>query len=179
LAVSREGGQVIYMMVEGTAGEAAFSQASLIDMAAAFLKNRGYPPMAVSYWVAFDNYLTVNFAATQEGVLLYPDLVKVQMSMATGLPVGFEAVNYLTNHVARSLPAPALSEAAAREKLNPAVEAEKGRLCVIPLGEGEALCWEFSVLSDEVQYLVYIDAMTGEERNIYRVVTDESGQLVI
>ena len=179
LAVSKQGGQVMYMMVEGAADEAAYSQATLIDMAAAFLKNRGYPPVAVSYWVAFDNYLTVNFAVVQDGVLLYPDLIKVQMSMATGLPVGFEAVNYLTNHTARRLPAPALSEDEARTRLNPALDAERGRLCVIPLGSGEALCWEFAAQADGARYLIYIDAMTGEEQNIYRVVEDENGQLVI
>ena len=179
LAVSRQGGQVIYMMVDGMAKPGAYSQAALIDMAAAFLKNRGYPPVAVSYWTTFDGYLTVNFAAVQDGVVLYPDLIKVQMSMETGLPVGIEAVNYLTNHRQRRLPAPALAEDEAKGCLNPALEAEKGRLCVIPLDNGEAFCWEFSATADGARYLVYIDAMTGEEKNIYRVVEDENGQLVI
>ena len=179
LALSKQGGQVIYMMVEGAARRAAFSQAALIDMAASFLKNRGYPPVAVSYWAAFDNYLTVNFAAVQDGVVLYPDLIKVQMSMESGLPVGLEAVNYLSNHVERSLPEPALSEEAARERLNGALSVERGRLCVVPRGSGEALAWEFAASADDVRYLVYIDAATGEELNIYRVVEDENGQLVI
>ena len=179
LAVSRQGGHVVYMMVDGRAGEATFSQASLIDMAAAFLKSRGYPPMAVSYWSAFDGYLTVNFAAMQDGVVLYPDLVKVQMNMESGLPVGLEAMNYLANHTERSLPSPVLDEDEARGRLNLALEAERGRLCVIPLDSGEAFCWEFAATADGANYLVYIDAMTGEERNIYRVVEDENGQLVI
>ena len=38
---------------------------------------------------------------------------------------------------------------------------------------------EFSATADGARYLVYIDAMTGEEKNIYRVVEDENGQLVI
>ncbi len=179
LAVTRQGGHVVYMMVDGASREEAYSQASLIDMAAAFLKSRGYPPMAVSYWSAFDGYLTVNFAATQDGVLLYPDLVKVQMSMESGLPVGLEAVNYLANHAERSLPSPVFGEDEARARLNPALTAERGRLCVIPLDSGEALCWEFAAVADGAKYLVYIDAMTGEEQNIYRVIEDENGQLVI
>ena len=179
LAMTKRGGQVIYMMVDGAARKTAFSQAALIDMAASFLKSRGYPPVVVSYWAAFGHYLTVNFAAVQAGVVLYPDLIKVQMSMETGLPVGLEALNYLSNHTARDLPTPALSEDEARSRLNPALTVERGRLCVIPQGSGEALCWEFSAQADGARYLVYIDAQTGEELNIYRVVEDENGQLVI
>ena len=179
LALAKRGGQAIYMMVDGAAREAAFSQSALIDMAASFLKSRGYPPVVVSYWAAFGNYLTINFAAVQDGVVLYPDLIKVQMSMESGLPVGLEAVNYLSNHVERRLPSPALDEEAARDRLNEALSVERGRLCVMPLGDGEALSWEFSAMADGVRYLVYIDAMTGEELNIYRVVEDENGQLVI
>ena len=179
LALSKQGGEVVYMMAEGTAKEAAFSQAALIDMAASFLRSRGYPPVVVSYWVVYGNYITINFAAVQDGVVLYPDLIKIQMSMESGLPVGLEAVNYLSNHVKRSLPEPLLSEDDARAKLNSALSVERGRLCVIPHGGGEALCWEFSAGADGVRYLVYIDAMTGEELNIYRVVEDENGQLVI
>ncbi|MBR4443755.1 MAG: germination protein YpeB [Clostridia bacterium] len=179
LAVSKQGGHAVYMMVDGAARERLHSQASLIDMAASFLKSRGYPPVEVSYWMTFDGYLTVNFAAVQDGVLLYPDLIKVQMSMESGLPVGLEAVNFLANHAERRLPEPKLDENEARERLNSALTAERGRLCVIPLNNGEAFCWEFSASADGARYLVYIDAMTGEERNIYRVVEDENGQLVI
>ena len=101
------------------------------------------------------------------------------MSMESGLPVGFEAVNYLANHTERALPAPALDEEEARARLNPALQILRGRLCVIPLDSGEALCWEFSAAMDGTRYLVYIDAMTGEELNLYRVVEDENGHLAI
>ncbi len=129
--------------------------------------------------IAFDGFLTVNFAPVQDGVVLYPDLVKVQMSMETGMPVGLEAANYLANHVERRLDAPALSVEEARARLNPALDVGHGRLCVIPLDGGEALCYEFAASLDGADYLVYIDAATGEERNIYRLVKDADGTLVI
>ena len=179
LALTKRGGHVVYMMVDGAAKQTAFSQGALIDMAASFLKSRGYPPVSVSYWSVFNNYLTVNFAVVQDGVVLYPDLIKVQMSMESGLPVGLEAVNYLSNHTERRLSAPTLDQAEARARLNPALTVARGRLCVIPQDDDEALCWEFSVEADGVRYLVYIDALSGEELNIYRVVEDENGQLVI
>ena len=179
MAVTKQGGAVVYMMIDGVAAEAFYSQASLIDLAAAFLKSRGYPDVQVSYWVNYDNYLTVNFAVTEDGIVLYPDLIKVELSMESGLVVGFEAVNYLTNHTRRVLPDPALSEEEARALLNPVLSVTRSRLCVIPLDSGEALAYEFSVMMGEARYLVYLDALTGDELTIYRVVEDENGQLAI
>ena len=74
--------------------------------------------MAVSYWRQQDGILTVNYAAQQDGVILYPDLVKLQFSMANGLVVGLEAGNYLRNHVSRALPLPLVSEEQAMAQLN-------------------------------------------------------------
>ena len=66
--------------------------------------------MAVNYYSQFDNVLTVNYAAVQNNVTLYPDLVKLQISMDNGAIIGVEAGNYLRNHVDRTLELPAISE---------------------------------------------------------------------
>ena len=179
LAVTKQGGQVVYMLCDEEPEENRFSQAELIDLAAIFLKSRGYPQVSVSYWEMDDNLLTVNFAAVQDGVILYPDLIKVQMSAATGLTVGIESLNYLANHVVRSQLEPTLSEPQAKNLLGPLLEAGEGRLCVIPTDTVEALCYEFSGTVDANRYLVYIDAHTGQEREIYRIIEDEDGQLAV
>ena len=41
-------------------------------------------------WDVHDGIMTVNFAAVQNGVVLYPDLVKVQVSLADGAVIGLE-----------------------------------------------------------------------------------------
>lgn len=179
LAVTKQGGQVVYMMLDDEPDESRFSQAELIDLAANFLKTRGYPQCSVSYWSFDDNLLTVNFAAMQDGVVLYPDLIKVQMSAQSGLAVGFEAVNYLTNHIRRTDLTPTLSKDEAQALLGPLLSVQHSRLCVIPVNSGEALCYEFSGVASGNQYLVYIDARTGQERRIYRVIQNKDGQLAV
>lgn len=179
LAVTKQGGQVVYMLCDEDPDEIRFSQAELIDLASNFLRSRGYPQTSVSYWSFDDNLLTVNFAAMQDGVILYPDLIKVQMSAESGLPVGFEALNYLANHVRRTALTPTLSKEEAQSLLGPLLSVQYGRLCVIPTNAGEALCYEFSGSASGNQYLVYIDAHTGQERKIYRVIQDSDGQLAI
>jgi len=179
LAVTKQGGQVVYMLLDDDPEQSRFSQAELIDLASNFLKSRGYPQTSVSYWSFDDNLLTVNFAAMQDGVVLYPDLIKVQMSAESGLTVGFEALNYLTNHVYRTNLTPTLSAEEAQSLLGPLLTVQHCRLCIIPTNAGEALCYEFSGIASGNQYLVYIDAHTGQERKIYRVIEDKDGQLTV
>ncbi len=179
MAVTRQGGEVIYMLCGGTPKEARHSQSELIDLAAQTLKSRGYPQCEVSYWSLMDGRLTVNFAPVQDGVILYPDLIKVEMDAYSGQLVGLEALNYLSNHVTRQYLTPTLTEKEAASLLGPLLTVTRCRLCVIPTDAGETLCYEFSAQVDENEYLVYIDAHTGLEREIYRIIEDGSGQLAI
>lgn len=179
LAVTRQGGEIIYMVFSGQTGPAKFPQVELIDLASSFLKSRGYPNVAVSYWSFLNGILTVNFAAVQDGVILYPDLIKVQMNASTGHVIGLEALSYLSNHIYRPDLTPLLSAEEAGSLLGQLLTTDRSRLCVIPTDSGEALAWEFDCSYGNSRYLVYIDAKTGREHEIYRVIEDEYGQLVI
>lgn len=174
--VTKTGGHVLYMLPDSQPGARTISDAECIDLAARFLQSRGYPDMQVSYWRRQENILTVNFAATQGEVILYPDLVKLQVNMDNGMIIGVEAANYLRNHRARALPIPLLSEDMALTRLNPALTVERARLCVIPLDSGEAQCWEvLASFPGGGSYLIYLDANTGEEKTILQIVEDGEG----
>ena len=118
-----------------------------------------------------------NFAAQQEGVLLYPDLIKVQVRMDTGDVVGMEANNYWMNHVPRTLSAPALTVQEAAAYLAPGLEAETSRLCLIPYRDSEQLCYEFTVHKGDGTYLIYLDANTGKEVELLKRIDTEQGVL--
>ncbi len=174
--ITRAGGHVVYMLPDRANSEVVLTEGDCIDQGARFLAVHGYEDMAVNYWRRLDGILTVNYAATQEGVLLYPDLVKLQISMKDGQVVGIEAANYLTNHRTRAIARPVITEAEARASINPALTVERVRRCIIPLDEGEVQCWEITAsFSDDEQYLVYVDVATGAEKTILRIVQDDEG----
>ena len=177
--VTQLGGHVLYMLPDHGIEGPTLTQGECIDMAQAFLMSRGYGKLEVSYWRQFGALLTVNFAAAQGEVLLYPDLIKVQVSMVSGLVVGIEAGNYLKNHKTRYLAEPMVQSQAALEQLSPVLTPDRIRRCVIPLeAGGEAQCWEISAyMEGGNRYLVYIDALSGEERQILRVMVEEDGVL--
>jgi len=177
--VTKAGGRVLYMLCDSAAGGAALSDAQGVDAARAFLLARGYGEMELSYSSRFEGILTANFAAVQNGVVLYPDLVKVQVSLADGTIVGLEAANYLMNHVPRQLALPTLTEADAVARIGGALTPVSTRLCVIPDNAGEALCYEVQATAGSDTFLAYIDAMTGVERRLMQVISDENGAKVM
>lgn len=174
--ITKAGGLVVYMLPELANSEIKLTEGDCIDQGARFLAAHGYENMEVNYWRRLDGILTINYASTQGGVLLYPDLVKLQVSMKDGLVVGIEAVNYLTNHRARVIPDPVITEADARSRVNQALTVERVRRCIIPQDEGEVQCWEIMAsVSDDERYLVYVDTATGVEKTILRVMQDDEG----
>ncbi len=177
--VTRAGGMVLYMLPNADVTARNLSDQQGVEAARAFLTSRGYGRMQESYFSRYDGILTVNFAAVQGDVTLYPDLVKVQVSLEDGSIIGLEAGGYLRNHVERDLALPALSEQEALARLGGRLTAKSARLCVIPENADEYLCYEISASGEGGDYLVYIDAQTGAEREILQLVSDENGALVM
>ena len=178
-AVTKTGGQVLYMLSSGEVGESTLSEAECFAIARSFLLSRGFGDMEISYFSTYGGVMTINFAAMQNDVILYPDLIKLQVSMADGAVIGMEAGNYLRNHTERVIELPALTEADARALISPRLDIESVRLCIIPYGLSEKYCYEVSASSDGGTYLIYIDAMTGAEAEIMQVISDSESTLVM
>ena len=178
-AVTKTGGQVLYVLSSGEVGDAALTEAECFTIAEGFLLSRGYGGMEISYYSTYGGVMTINFAAMQGGVILYPDLIKLQISMADGAVIGIEAGNYLRNHVERIIEIPALTEDDVRALISPNLDIENVRLCMIPFGLSEKYCYEISASSADGTYLIYIDAMTGAEAEIMQVISDSDSTLVL
>ena len=179
--VTRAGGLVVELMNSRAVGEAALSQEEGAQAAQDFLSQKGYTDLAPTYYIQQTGTLTVNFAAVQEGVLCYPDLIKVEVALDSGRIVGFEAAGYLMNHTRRDLAAPAVSLEEAQAEVSPDLTVLSTALTLIPTGgEYEVLCHEFKCESpDGRHYLVYVNAQTGEEERILLLLEDENGTLVL
>ena len=125
----------------------------------------------------YDGLAVINFVALQDGVLLYPDLVKVQVRMDTGEIVGMEANNYLMNHTVRTGLSPSMTEEQARQRAGKRLKVHHVRLCVIPYRDEERLCYELAGQRDEQEFRVYLDGNTGEELEILLMVPAGGGML--
>lgn len=139
--------------------------------ALAFARGAGYDNLAVVWCAAAQNTVYVNLTPVQDGVVLYPDLIKVKVDRASGTVTGLDAMHYVFNHTARTLPEAGISLAEASERVT-LPKVSEGRLALIPVDETkEVLTYEFECEQDGT-YFVYIDAQTGAEVNILYVIDD-------
>ncbi len=175
--VTKQGGQMLWMMPEHAAFEAQLTLDECTEAAQTFLRKHGYAPMEASYYQVYDGLAVIHFVAVQDGVLLYPDQLKLQLRMDTGEVVGLEANQYLMNHMRRDSLTPKLTEADALAKVSELLEVTGVRLCVIPQQEEERLCYEVTGMYQQQTYMVYIDANTGEEANVLMMVDGADGPL--
>lgn len=177
--VTQQGGQLLWIMPERASFEAALTLEECTQAAQAFLQANGYAAMEPGDYQVYDGLAVIDFIAVQDGVLLYPDQLKLQLRMDTGEVVGLEANQYLMNHTRRTALAPALTQEQALEKVSERLTADAVRLCVIPEGDGERLCYEVTGEYQQQTYMVYIDAATGEEAEVLMRMNSAEGPLAV
>ncbi|GAB6086777.1 germination protein YpeB [Alkaliphilus crotonatoxidans] len=179
-AISQIGGKVIWYLNPRAIGESKLSKEEAFDRAQKFLANKGYESMTPTYSMAAEGEIVINFAYEEDDVIIYTDLIKVKVALDNGEIIGFESEGFLINHHEREIPAPKISEEAARERLSSGVKLENSRLAIIPIaGRKESLCYEFKVKFGEDDYLIYIDAADGQQRAVLLMIEQEDGTLVI
>ncbi|MDR3050890.1 MAG: germination protein YpeB [Oscillospiraceae bacterium] len=177
--VTQQGGQILWMMPESAGFGSGLDVGACALKAYEFLTAKGYGHVEPNYWQTYDGIAVINFATVQDGALLYPDLVKVQVRMDTGAVVGLEANNYLMNHHARTGLASVITKEEAAEMVSDRLEVDRVRLCIIPTERGERLCYEFGGDWSGSYYLVYIDAKDKQEINILKIIDTEGGRMSV
>lgn len=184
IEITQTGGHCLSMRVSGGTSDAprpddARSQ-ELADIGQAYLNAIGYASMESTYAQYYGGTAVINYACVQDGALLYADLVKVWVDIQTGQVVGVEATNYLMSHVTRTIPTAQITEEQARTVLSLAVEVQSVRMAMIPMTlTDERYCYEFKCVFDGDYYIIYVNALTGMEEQIFRVIDSESGTLVV
>jgi len=180
LDVSRQGGKVIWMMNSRPLGEQKLSIEEARQKAARFLADRGFGEMRSTYFLRHGNSVTFNFVAVQDGVTIYPDLVKVTVALDNGEIIGVETSGYLMNHRQRVLPKAGVTREQALAVVNPRLKVSGGNLVLIPDGVSEEkLAYEFHGKLGEDSYLIYINAVNGREENVLKLIETPGGTLTM
>ena len=180
LRVTRQGGLVADMVDAAGGWEGQLSPEEALEKARKFLSERGYESAAESYWTREEESILLSFHGVQDGVTCYPDLIKLRLDLSGGKVIGFEAVGWLMNHRQREL-TPAVSVEEARAAVSGELRILSEGLALIPTeGKEERLCWEFKCeAEDGTHFIVYADALTGEEVKLLLLLEDENGTLVL
>lgn len=179
--VSQRGGKVVYILNNRQVKQANISVKQAISKADDFLKEKGYKNLIPTFSLKYENVVVINYVYEQDGVLMYPDLVKVKIALDDGTIVGFDATKFLTTNYKRNIPTPKITPEEARQNVSMKVSTkEEPRLCYIPTPSfKEIYCYEFKVEYKGDMFFIYINAETGEEEDILKLIKSENGTLMI
>lgn len=154
-----------------------------IDNALKFLNKLGYKSIKAVWTTAKEDNMTyINFAGTTKNgeIILYSDLIKVAVCMDSGRVCDMDAHLYLENHKEREIPEAKIRVEEAELKVKKDIEIKTSRLALIPVTPGkERLAYEFYGESEEGTFYVYVDAVTGKELKIFKVISTTDGDLLL
>jgi spore germination protein len=168
--VTKKGGQVVWILDERSVQAKKISIEEAKKRADAYLAERNYRSMEAVSYDQYEGLAVFTYVYKQGNVRIYPDTVTVKVALDKGDVPGFQSESYLLNHKSRILSKPKLSEAQARQKVNPSFRVEETRQAVIENERGqEVYAYEFYGRLDKEHYRIYIDAMTGEEVKVEKI----------
>lgn len=163
-----------------TLDEEASSPKEYTKVAEEFAKKLGLQNMQCVWSASSDEIAYVNLAPVEDDIILYPDLIKAKVYLNTMQVVGWEASSYAYNHHEREDMVAQLTKTEARKLVSSELNVDSQKLCVIPLDYvGETLAYEFAGTYDNYQYYLYIDAYTGDQVRVLRVVQTDQGNLIM
>ena len=145
-----------------------------------FAKKLGFMDMQPVWSTLSNNFCYVNIAPVVDNVIIYPDEIKVKVSAETGQIVGWEAKSWAYNHTQRNDLVAVVSKQDATKSVSSNMDIRTTKLVVTPNEfSGETLCWEFMCVYEGSTYYVYINAKTGVQANILKVVETDDGNLLM
>ncbi len=179
-SLSKKGGKVIEFNHYKDCTKNNYDANSCEEIATKYLEKLGMKNMKAVWRSQSEYTLTFNFASMVDGVICYSDLVKVNVCRERGEVSGLEAKTYYSNHTNRSVSKVSVSLNEATAKVSSEINIETSRLAIIPKGNNsEVLTYEFSGKRNDETYYIYIDALTGKEVNIFKVIPTSEGVLLM
>ena len=161
IQISKKGGWIVEVINNKDVGEEKIEDSDAIQKGKEYLEKLGYNSMKETYFLKEANIVTINYAYEENGILIYPDLIKVKVALDDGEILGMEALGYLNAHTDRNFAENIITLEDAKAKLSDNITIENERMAVIPLDDKtEKYCYEFEGKVEDKRFLVYINAET-------------------
>lgn len=167
VATTKKGGHVLSLTSSGAYGEPSISATECETIALLMAQKAGFSDLAVTDCRMEGAVATLTLTATEDGVILYPDSIKIQIARDKGTLVGLSAASYIENHKKRSLPEAKITAEEAILLLSKDFIVEEIKKAVISTDyKAELFCYEISGKFNKRSFLVYINALTGRQEKI-------------
>ena len=180
IMISKKGGHIVESSLDREVKEEKISQVEANEIGKAYLADKGFENMKETYFIKQGNIVTINYAYNDNGVIVYPDLIKVRVALDNGEILGIETTGYLNSHHERAYKMPEISIEEARSSLNENIEIKSENMAIIPTEwKTELFCYEFKGSVEGKDFLVYINCETGKEEDTLVILDTPGGTLTI
>ncbi|HBV86693.1 MAG TPA: spore gernimation protein [Desulfosporosinus sp.] len=175
LEVSRQGGVITLYRDQRGMEPRTLSIEEASVKAKGVLKSLGWQ-LVITSSEEFGSYVQFDAVVEKDGVRIYPDKVRLMIALDNGQLIGLDSVPYYAFHHSRTFPAKISMDQAVR-KLRSGFQVLESRLAVIvKAGNREVYCYEFRGRYQGEEYLVYLNAATGAEEKIQRIIKTPQGE---
>ena len=180
ITISKKGGHVVQTSLDREINEEKISNQEANEIGKSYLDSKGFKNMKETYFVKQENVITVNYAYNDNGIIVYPDLIKVKIALDNGDILGIETMGYLNSHTNRKFEEPNISLEDARSKINDNLEIISESRAIIPTEwKTEIDCYEFKGKVRDREFLVYLNVQTGKEEDILVILDTPGGTLTV
>ena len=161
--IDRKNGQLVGFEYYEECSAENFDLQNAERIAEEFLDALGYDDMEIVKCRESGSTAEFIFLYEDDGVVYYPDEVRVKVCRSRGVVTGMDATRFLRNHKGRDEVNVKINMETAREKLSGKLTVESARLAVVHTARGERAAYEFLCMYQDTYYYVYLDGETGEE----------------
>ena len=178
ISISKKGGHVVFLNYNRDVNEEKITEQDAVQTGKEYLAEKGFKDMQETYYMKDNGFITVNYAYKQNDVVIYADLIKVKIALDNGEVIGLETTGYLNCHYDRNIPKNKISIEDARKHLSDKIQVTSEGLAMIPTEwKTEKFCYEFKGKIEDVDFIAYINAESGEEEDILIVTNTPNGTL--
>ncbi len=178
--IAKKGGMLLMLDLFHEVYEPVLTVEQCKVIASQYCESIGLKDMTAVWVNNNSSNVYVNMCYEQNGVILYPDMLKLKISLDTGEVIGYEGLNYAFNHTKRDNLTAKVSLDEAVLNASAILEDIEARLVVIPINvTSEKLCYELVGEFNGEKYFVYVDAMTGKEIKVLRMIDSNQGDLLM
>ena len=180
LSITKKGCKLYLMVGDKNVKEEKLSIDDAKKRGIEFLEKLGITNMKDTYYQKSEKIAVINYAAVQDGVVLYPDLIKIKVALDDGMILGVESQGYIFNHIKRDNLKPIQTQEKAKSVINQNVEILSSDIALIPTEYNtEILTYEFKGRIDNRDFLIYINANTLKEEKVLLVIDSKNGILTM
>ena len=173
--ISKKGGKLMFFDTYEVCEQKNFDLETSDTLAREFLAGLGIENVEAVWLSDAGMVADITYVSADNGVRAYPDMIRVRVCESRGRVVGMDAKGYLVNYAERNLEA-GISRSEAQSCLSGDLQPYEANLALIPVDGKEVLAYEFACAYGEEEYIVYVDANTGDEVQVYRVRNSANGR---